>query len=253
MTVRYGIAALLLLLPILTAQAEPGYITDKLKVGLHQDNLPDSPITQVLPSGTPVEVVKREDKASLVRTASGVTGWVDNSYLAAEAPASERLNTLSARNAVLEQQLKSLQSGGGAGSASGNDLAKLSGDYATLQQQYRSEQLKNGELEVTIAELRKRLGQDNNTEVLYKELDTLRATNKALEIKLAAAPGGAGTTAAVTAEATAPASLADTAGHISFSWKNLLILILVLLGLGLGGGIYMMDYFNRRKHGGFRI
>ena len=122
-----------------------------------------------------------------------------------------------------------------------------------MQQQYRSEQLKNGELEVTIAELRKRLGQDNNTESMYQELDTLRATNKALEVKLAAAQGGAGTTAAVTAGTTAPASMADAAGHISISWKNLLILILVLLGLGLGGGIYMMDTINRRKHGGFRI
>jgi len=60
MTGRHGISVLLLLLPILAVQAEPGYITDKLKVGLHQDNLPDSPITQVLPTGTPVEVVKHE-------------------------------------------------------------------------------------------------------------------------------------------------------------------------------------------------
>jgi len=177
---------------------------------------------------------------------------VDNSYLAAEAPAGVRLNVLSTRNAALEQQLKSLQSGGGASSATGNDLAKLSGEYASLQQQYRSEQLKNGELEVTIAELRKRLGQDNNTDALYQELDTLRATNKALDIKLATAQGGAETTAAA-AGAAAPASMADDAGHIGFSWKNLLILILVLLGLGLGGGMYMMDYINRRKHGGFRI
>ena len=241
------IAVMLLLLSVLAVQAESVYITDKLNIGLHEDKILDSPISMVVPSGTQLEVLKREDKVSFVRTASGVSGWVDNSYLLTVAPASERINSLTARNATLEQQLKSLQAGGAASLTDTNQNPKLSGDYAALQQQYRTEQLKVGELEVTIAELRKRLGQDNDAEALYREIDTLRETNKDLEIKLANAQTGSA------AEATPSSSLVVATHSISFTWKNLLIMILVLIVLGLTAGIYLMDYLGRRRHGGFRI
>ena len=256
-TRRTGIM-LLLLLPVLAVHAETVYITDKLNVGLHEDQALDSPISLVLPSGTGLEVIKREDKLSFVRTASGVNGWVDNSYLVAASPASEQLNTLTARNASLEQQLKSLQAGGTASSGSANDLAKLSGDYAALQQQFRSERLKVGELEVTLAELRKRLGQDSDSEALYREIDSLRETNKALEIKLAgaqpdaAAAGTEGSGVDMSQSASATGTSSNT-HNIGFSWRNLLIMVLVLISIGLATGVYLMDYMNRRRHGGFRI
>ena len=250
------IAVVLLLLPVLTAMAESVYITDKLNIGLHEDQTLDSPITMVLSAGTQLEVIKREVQLSFVRTASGANGWVDNSYLVADAPANERLNALIARNASLEQQLKSLQAAG-ATTGSVNELAKLSGEHAALQQEFRSERLKVGELEVTIAELRKRLGQDNDTEALYREIDSLRETSKDLEIQLTSArsgstPDGAGQSQ-VTADTAKSSSIAVAAGSVSFTWRNLLIIILVLIVIGLAAGIYVMDYMNRRRHGGFRI
>lgn len=251
------IVVMLLLFPVLAVQAESVYITDKLNIGLHEDKMLDSPISMVVPTGTQLEVLKREEKVSFVRTASGVSGWVDNSYLQTDAPASERVNSLTARNSTLEQQLKSLQAGGTASLADKNQNAKLSGDYASLQQQFRTEQLKVGELEVTIAELRKRLGQDNDTEALYREIDTLRETNKDLEIKLANAQTGSADRAeggnAASAEATPSPSLVVAVNSISFTWKNLLIMILVLIVLGLVAGVYLMDYLGRKRHGGFRI
>ncbi|MBF8269076.1 MAG: hypothetical protein HW386_785 [Gammaproteobacteria bacterium] len=251
------IGVLLVLLPFLAVPAESVYITDKLNIGLHEDKTLDSPINLVLPSGTPLEVIKREDKLSFVRTASGVSGWVDNSYLVADGPVGEQVNALTARNTTLEQQLKILQAGGAASSGAANDVAKLSGDYAALQQQFRTERLKVGELEVTIAELRKRQGQDNDTEALYREIDTLRETNKALEIKLAnAQPGSAPANANGSGEVmadTVSSGLSTAAQSISFSWRNLLIMVLVLIIIGLAAGVYLMDYLNRKRHGGFRV
>ncbi|OGT87325.1 MAG: hypothetical protein A3G96_04480 [Gammaproteobacteria bacterium RIFCSPLOWO2_12_FULL_52_10] len=252
------IGVILLLFPVLALHAETVYITDKLNIGLHEDQALDSPITMVLPSGTSLEVVKRENKLSFVRTTSGMSGWVDNSYLVADVPTSEQINALTASNASLEQQLKSLQPGGTATSGNANDLAKLSGEYAALQQQFRSERLKVGELEVTIAELRKRLGQDNDTEALYREIDTLRETNKDLEIKLANTPAGSApdstaVSGAVLTDVASSPGLSAAANSISFSWRNLLFMVLILIIIGLAAGVYLMDYLNRRRHGGFRV
>jgi hypothetical protein len=208
----------------------------------------------VLPSGTALEVIKRDTSMSYVRTASGASGWVDNSYLAAEAVSSELVSSLRAKNASLEAQLKLLQDSA-AGSPANAD-AQLAGDYAALQQQFREERLKVGELEVTIAELRKRQGQNADSDALYREIDTLRAANRELEIRLAGAGGPAATSsdpAGAGSFAAAPPAGAATAGGIRFSWQNLLILVGVLLVIGLTGGIYLMDFLNRRRHGGFRI
>ena len=232
--------------------AAPVYITDKLNVGLHEEKTLDSPIVAVLPSGTELELVKREDNFSFVSDKKGTTGWVDNSYLLDEAPAGEQVKTLTARNASLVQQLKSLQAGNGNSPANSEQLAKLQKENDSLQQQYNSERLKTGELQVTIAELRKRLGQNNDTDALYQEIDTLKETNKDLEVKLANALDNR----TVAADAAGPIAEPVTAANdnsIKFSWKNLAIITSVLFVIGLAAGVYLMDFLNRRRHGGFRI
>jgi len=241
---------LALLAPVLTAA--PVYITDKLNVGLHEEKTLDSPIVAVLPSGTELELVKREDNFSFVSDKNGTTGWVDNSYLLDQAPASERIKSLTARNNTLEQQLKTLQSRNNNSSGNTDNLAKLQSDYDDLQQQLNSERLKTGELQVTIAELRKRQGQNSDSDALYKEIDSLRETNKDLEVKLANALDS---TAAVsdTDTSTATSSIVSNDKSIMFSWKSLAISSALILVIGLAAGIYLMDYLNRRRHGGFRI
>lgn len=241
---------LAVLAPALTAA--PVYITDTLNVGLHEEKTLDSPIVAVLPSGTELELVKREDNFSFVSDKNGTTGWVDNSYLLEQAPASGRIKSLTARNNTLEQQLKSLQSRNNSPSGNTDDLTKLQSAYDDLQQQFNSERLKTGELQVTIAELRKRAGQNSDTDALYKEIDTLRESNKDLEVKLANALEG--TTAAAAADTSSSAASIVTNGKsILFSWKTLAISSALILVIGLSAGIYLMDYLNRRRHGGFRI
>lgn len=224
--------------------AAPVYITDKLNVGLHEEKTLDSPIVAVLPSGTELELVKREDNFSFVSDKQGTTGWVDNSYLLDQPPATEQVQ-------ALERQLKSLQSSGRNTAADTAKLAKLKGDYDALQQQYKSERLKVGELQVTIAELKKQRGQDSDTDALYQEIDNLKAANKDLQVKLAnAVDNPAGQAAAVTDDA---GQATGNDNSFNLSRNNLLIIALILVGIGLAAGVFLMDYLNRRRHGGFRV
>ena len=90
----------------LVANAAPVYVTDKISIGLHEDKTPESPIVKVVPSGTRLELIKQEDNLSFVSDASGITGWVDNSYISDAMPAREQLRQISTRNATLEAQLR---------------------------------------------------------------------------------------------------------------------------------------------------
>lgn len=256
MTGMKYIGVLLLVLPALTLRAESVYITDKLNIGLHENQAQDSPIVMVFPTGTQLELIRRENNRSYVRTAGGVTGWVDNLYLTAEAPARVRLDALTARNTALEQQLKSLQASGGGATSDANEYAKLTGEHAALQQQYRAEKLKVGELEVTIAELRKRLRQDPDTETLHQEIDSLRDANQALEVKLAKVQGGGGAAVVENAPVAADQPRNETLGGgfaVRLTWKVLLTSALAMVVIGLVAGVYLMDYLNRKRHGGFRV
>lgn len=230
-------------------QAESVYITDSLNIGLHEDKTIDSPIIKVVSSGTRLELIKREDSLSFVSDASGATGWVDNTYLETQPPAVERIRTLTARNNTLEQQIKGLQSGSGGGGQGSEDYQKLVTENEDLQQKFNSERLKVGELQATVTELKKRVGQDSNLDSLYEEIETLREQNKDLEVRLA----NAMEESPVMSSPGTAAAMIDEEGQISFGWKNFLISSVVLLVLGLSGGIYLMDYINRRRHGGFRI
>ena len=61
--------------------ADTVYITDQFKIGLHEDKDPDSPIVQIVATGTRLEIIKQEQESSFVREPQGASGWIDNTYL----------------------------------------------------------------------------------------------------------------------------------------------------------------------------
>jgi uncharacterized protein YgiM (DUF1202 family) len=75
-------------------------------VGIHRDRTPDSPIIQVVPTGAPIEVVERNGDFVQVRTADGVTGWVDASYVMDEKPAHLVLAELESVNAARAAEIE---------------------------------------------------------------------------------------------------------------------------------------------------
>jgi SH3 domain protein len=246
--------ALVLLLACGAAAAqapERVWVTRDFKAGLHEEKAVDSAITTLVSSGTALEIIKREEPLSFVRTPDGVSGWIDNSYLVAAAPtdaaelkqARERADAMERRAAELQKQIAELESRpAGAGGGSDSSLYQaLKKEYDNLDQSLKEERLRAGELQVQVSELRKRIGMNADNAALYDRIGELETKNKELEVALAGTPapsaGATGTGSAV----------------VRLGYRSLAAWLALLLVAGFGGGIYLMDYLNRRRHGGFRV
>lgn len=209
----------LLLLVAIHANAATRYVTSEWQVGLHADKLISSPILKLVPMGTALEVLKTEDSTSFVRSQEGIEGWIDNSFL-------------------VDQSVDGVPSASPAADPG-------AAPDASLEQQLKSERVRTGELQVQLAELRKHLGQANDDKSLYEKIDQLAMEKKELEVQLARI-----------LEGTVPDSVDLPAGpdpDSFYNFRNLLIALVVALIAGVIGGLYLMDFIYRRRHGGFRI
>ena len=80
------IIALLILLPAVAA-AETAYITDNLRLGLHQAEDTSDRAFRYLESGQAMEILIRDRNYANVRLPDGTEGWVKSAYLVDEKPA----------------------------------------------------------------------------------------------------------------------------------------------------------------------
>ncbi len=221
---RSTMAGIALVFIAITVCADTVYVTNRLQLGLHADKTDTSPIIALLDSGTALELIKSEDNLSYVHTADGMDGWVDSSYLLRDNPAT----------AVPSGDEPAPQVEG-----SGTD-------QTTLEQQLKSERVKTGELQVQIAELRKRLGQDGSNDSLYEKIDQLAVEKKQLEIQLAQLLEGS--------NQLTPVPNADSIEVEGlYNPRNAIIAVVVSLIAGVIAGLYLMDFLYRRRHGGFRV
>lgn len=247
---RLPVIALLLFSVSAAAQApEKVYVTRDFKAGLHEEKAIDSAITTLVSSGTALEIVKRENPLSFVRTPDGVTGWIDNSYLMTTPPtdtaelkqARERADGLERRTAELQKQIADLQSHPAAGGHMDSNLYEtLKKEHADLEQTLKEERLRSGELQVQVSELRKRVGMNSDNATLYDRISELEAENKQLQVALSGKPAADGRPA-------------TPGAAVNLGMRSLATWLALLLVVGFGGGIYLMDYLNRRRHGGFRV
>jgi SH3 domain protein len=250
----------LLLLPSAQLLAESVYITDKLEAGLHEDKSVDSPILKIVATGTRLEIVKREDLLSYVRDANGITGWINNQYLMANAPDTASLKTLQTRMKSLETRLSeakdknrqfeaSLKRQGKVLPEETRAYAELKTLHADLKQTLNTEKIKAGELQIELTELRARVGQDEDSDSLYRRIKSLEEAKKKLEIQLA------NTLESYAGETGNLDGRGPGVGATGFSpdLRNMTIYLAITLILGLLGGAYLLDLINRRRHGGFRI
>ncbi len=94
----------LLLLTATSLQA--AHITDKLLVGLYETADNNTKPLKVIPSGTPLDVLKTDGSYSLVRLGDGAEGWIKSTYITAEKPAKAQLLELQAKAGELKQKLQ---------------------------------------------------------------------------------------------------------------------------------------------------
>lgn len=245
---------MILLLAAAPASAEDAFVGSKgFRAGLHQEKSPASPIVKLVPAGAALQVLKREEQVSLVRDSDGVQGWIDNSYLATEPPAEsaqgqdqrKRIEDLEqdlaqARTEVT--QMEARLNGSGKASEDFRLAQQLRRQNQELDQEVRKEKLRTGELQVELTELRKRIGINSDNESLYNEIAALQAENRKLKVEAGDEVPGVAT------GATAGLIAAGRSDPGSFAAYAAIVLL-----LGLGAGVYLMDWLNRRRHGGFRV
>lgn len=231
---------LLLLLTASKVWAETIYIDDNVLVGIHRENSIDSEILKVIPSGTALQVIKQDKSLTQIKSPDGTTGWIDNKYLVKTAPGRAQLQEAQDRITQLEKEITDLKSNTNTGNPESNtDLAKENDD---LKQLLKSERLRVGELQAQAAELKNKLGHENNNTETTKKLEQLASEKAELQKQIE------------TLQTTANNQSKNISIDISqFNWKKILITICISLVLGFAAGVYVLDLIIRRRHGGFRI
>jgi SH3 domain protein len=92
------------------ASGETAYVTDILRLGIHEAaDTSDRPFENLV-SGAALEVLERTSNYSRVRTEEGREGWVKSAYLVAEKPAQTRVAELEAELARLRAAAADAQS-----------------------------------------------------------------------------------------------------------------------------------------------
>lgn len=236
------------------ALAESVFVIDKLLVGVHEEKDLDSAIIKVLPTGTQLEVLKREGELAYVVDPEQVKGWVDAAYLTEERPAAARVHELETEKAALEQRVKQLEAQPAtapspAGGTDGNaPVDVLTRENTELKGKLSDERLRSGKLQTEVATLRatvKNSSAPPDARVLELEhaRDDLQAALSAAEDRVA--------------EFEARESLNDTAALVPLVAREysvwILLGLLLVAGGAFAGGAYTVDFMARRRHGGFRI
>jgi len=135
------------MIPLTNVSAEPGWISDQFEVMLRTGPSTSNAIERMLPSGTALEVVERDDESgySRVRTAAGTEGWVLTRYLMGEPSAREQLRTLTGR----------LTNANAEGSTLTSQLGAIKGEYDSAKRQIVSLERDKQKLEKELADIKR--------------------------------------------------------------------------------------------------
>jgi SH3 domain protein len=99
------IAVIFAILMPLAALAETGYVTDNLRLGLHQASDTSDRAFRTLDSGQELEIISRDRNYANVRLPDGVEGFVKAAYLVFDKPAKLIVAETQAANDALRKEL----------------------------------------------------------------------------------------------------------------------------------------------------
>ena len=123
---KYSIGLSLLLLMSANALAETRYVTDIFQVTLRSGTSTQNEILRMLPSGTALEVLERDNDSgySKVRTPNGAEGWILSRYLMETPSARAQLSRAETRLANIEQKMSEGKKSLGGVTQQRNELEK---------------------------------------------------------------------------------------------------------------------------------
>ena len=147
-----ALTALVALLPAMAA-AETAYVTDNLRLGLHQAEDTSDRAFRTLESGQELEILSRNRNYAQVQLPEGVTGYVKAAYLVFEKPAKLIVAETQAERDQLQLDIEQLRQQF-AGPA--ETIAALEQDGRALREQLDQSVARVAELDDENASLRKR-------------------------------------------------------------------------------------------------
>lgn len=105
----FPLLAALLLQAVVQAQTETAYVTDNLRLGVHEaSDTSDRPF-RTLESGQAMEIISRNRNYANVRLPDGVEGYVKATYLVFEKPARLIVAETEAEKAALQKELEDMK------------------------------------------------------------------------------------------------------------------------------------------------
>ncbi|MFT6624048.1 MAG: SH3 domain protein [Cycloclasticus sp.] len=206
---------LLLLLMLWPLMAYSAHITDKLLAGMYSTPDNSQQPVQLLPSGTPVELINEKNGFVQVQLVDGKTGWVEKRFLSEEKPAKVRLLALQSKYRQLQEKLDSAE----------QQLSALTSPQE--QQQVKALQTALATAEKTIVSLEEDVKQLAETK------------NKTT-----------GSDDAAAVQQSTPKSEQQVGD--SYWWVVLLVAAGAII-TGAYTGIRIQDRRQRNRHGGFRV
>ena len=240
--IKYILVSMLCLLTAIV-HAETIYVIDELKIGLHEDRSIDSPIMKLVPSGTPLSVIERDNDLVHVQEPEGIRGWINSKYVNNEIPDQSLINELENKNKVLQKENDLLKSHKTTTAADTTSPDNKSDALNELEQQLKSERLKAGELQAQLTDLKSNIADIDNSDQFLNDIKALTQENQHLISQLESSG------IEVQTESN---SMSDSIFTIN-NWKNLTIAFVIVFVIGMVGGAFFLDFQNRRRHGGFRV
>jgi SH3 domain protein len=239
--INYILISMLWLLTAIV-HAETIYVIDELKIGLHEDRTIDSPIMKLVPSGTQLSVIERDNDLIHVQEPEGVRGWINSKYVINEKPGKVRFNELEIENKNLQKEIESLKS---ITTDAENAITPGKGTDAQkeLEQQLKSERLKVGELQAHLTDLKSKIGNIDNSDKFLADIEQLKQENKLLISQLESSG----------IEVRADMGSSNNNFVSDMNWKQITITFVIVFIIGMAGGFFILDYLGRRRHGGFRV
>jgi uncharacterized protein YgiM (DUF1202 family) len=123
------------------AQAETGYVSDNLRVGVRPEPENIAPVG-VVTSGMKLEILDRDGAYIHIRSENGQQGWIKDIYVVSKPPAIIRLQQLRLEEKGLQAKLSSLEENNNVLQQANNSLSKQIEVLEERQNQYRNEQVK---------------------------------------------------------------------------------------------------------------
>ena len=223
----FYILAITICITSMVVHAEVAYVTDKIKIGLHQEASNESPIIKLVPSGTKLNIIERENDLIYAEEPEGVRGWVNSQNILNSKPGRTKVIELETVNKELEKKILTLQ----------NESGKLISNEE-LEKKLNTERLKVGELQVELTNIKSKAGNIESNNKLLADINHLKNANKQLINQLESS-----------------GIVSDENGNQISSKNSSLkfISFMIIFIFGIIGGILILDFINLRRHGGFRV